>query len=169
VIVQLGVQADRLVAGLGDERHAGEADAEQADHLLNERPRDLALGARAPECVRQLGDRAELAVARRDPSLSLLCARDPTDEQRAVAPAHDQQRRRDERGDHPGERQPHVPAEGPPVAQDEDAEDPGGDGDPGEDEDDRPVEWVRARAVPPEQGQHRPRHGGVGRSHQEER
>ena len=68
-----------------------------------------------------------------------------------------------------GERDPDVAAERAPVVNHEGAEDRGGDGDPREHEDDRPVERPGLPAVAPEHGQHGQRNDRIRGGHHEER
>ena len=159
--VELAEDARRTRRLLVDEHDRGELDAQQLAHLPYERPRRRLRVARARECVGDRCDGAQLAVAQRDALFRVAGAPDPARNERAVAPARDEEQRRDERDGDRREREPRVPAERPAVVEDEQTEDRRRDRDRGEHRHDGDVERVRAGPVPPDRRHERGRDDDV--------
>ena len=151
------------------ECETAEPDGKQHADALDEDARHLGDVLRPPEGDRELGDRLELAVARRDPLLRFERPADAADDERAVAPAKEDEPGRQHCDGSRAERDVHVAAESAAVVQDEARQDRRGRRDAREDDRDRPVEGMRPRPLPPAGPDQGHRDGRVRSRDQQER
>ena len=142
-----------LAAVLGDERQRGELDVEQGGYLVEQRPARCRRVLRSRQRAGEAGDGIELAVAQRDELLGLAGPRAAHDDMRAIAPAQQEQERRSQRDQGPGERQPDLPPDRRAFVEDDRAEDRRGDSDAGEHQRERQIRSPDSAPLAPEAGQ----------------
>jgi hypothetical protein len=167
--LELPVDPERLSSLCVDDGDPREPDVEQGRDLTHELARDLDQIVRAAERGRDRCHGLELTVPRRDPRLGLQGAAHPSGHERPVTPARKHQQRGHERRQDRGERDPRMSTKRPALHEDEDTEDRGGDGDPREHSEDRPVQQLGPSAAAPKRRQHRPRHRRICGGEQKQR
>ena len=161
-------EAHRLAAVVGHEREGGELDAEERDHVLEQEHRRRLRVARPRERRRDGGHGLELAL----PDRRLLLGRarpDAARDEGALAPAGEEEERRQEGDEGRGEGRPQLPSERTLVGEDDGAVDRDREGDAGEERAEADVDRSQPAAVAPEARNERQTDAEVQRREDEKR
>jgi len=162
-------QPGRLVLVSGDERERVELGADEHLDLVQQQARRLGRILDPRERVHQPGDGVDLPVAHGDELLGLAGARAAHQDHRGLAPATEEDDRRDERDERRRERGPDMPSDRRFVVQHDRAEDRRRDRDRREDRGQRDVRHRHAAPLAPERRRERGGHEQVGARQHEQR
>ena len=164
-----GEQADRLVLVAVDERQRVELGLDQARDLVEQGARRVDRLLDPGQRVDDAPDRLELAVADADELLCFTRASAAHHDSCGLAPAPEEDQRRDERDERGHERRPDVAADRGAVVQHLRREDPGRDPDRGKDRRQPDVGHAHSSPLSPERGRERCGHHQVGTRQDEQR